>query len=107
MQSASTSKWRRSVPRLSLRPMPSVPRAYSPPGTHSLICSGSARTLSDDAMHGPVAPSRARDIRDARRLRGVQQVPALAFLRVAAELGVAGEAPDVARDAVLLGENRL
>ena len=37
----------------------------------------------------------------------MQHVPAFALVRVAAQLGVAGDAPDVAGDVVLLGQNLL
>ena len=44
--SASTSKWRRSAARVSLRPKPSVPRVTQrrPGGRKARICSGTART---------------------------------------------------------------
>src|SRR6266478_828266 len=37
MHSASTSKKRRKEVRFSLRPKPSVPKAYNPPGTQRAI----------------------------------------------------------------------
>ena len=38
VHSASTSKYRRSFSRVSLRPKPSVPSVVKPPGIHGAIC---------------------------------------------------------------------
>ena len=108
MKRASTSKKSRSAARLSLRPKPSVPS------------SAAAAAASDRSP--PAAPSCSRRRRRTRRaprprhcvtygtrgcLAGMQHVPALGGEPVAIELVVAGHAPHVGRDVVLLLEDLL
>jgi hypothetical protein len=62
MNSASTSKKRRNAGRVSLRPKPSVPSGYSPPGTHRWIISGTdfMKSLTATKMPSSFASVRSR-----------------------------------------------
>ena len=105
MHWASTSKWRRSASRDSLRPMPSVPKENIPPGTQGLSCSERIRNVVGRGNDGAFNSLQLLlEVGSSRGLAGVEHIPALALLRVAAKLVVAGDAPDIAGDAVVLGK---
>ncbi|SHZ50114.1 Uncharacterised protein [Mycobacteroides abscessus subsp. abscessus] len=57
--SASVLKNRRAAGRVSEMPNPSAPSVRYVPGTHGLICSGTACIQSETATLGPWAPSSA------------------------------------------------
>ncbi len=108
VDSASTSKKRRSRARVSLRPKPSVPSVNNPPGTHGAIWSGTVRMLSETATNAPVLfRQQCLDVGFLRRLGRVQHVPALAADGVGAQQFVAGRAPDIGGDTVAFGEDFL
>ena len=59
-------------------------------------------------MIGPCClAERGQDVRNLLLLRRMQPIPALHCERIAAQLGVAGHAPDIGVNAVFLGQNLL